>query len=466
MGRKKQPADYEKIKKFLLTEIVNAYGAVISIDTLLYGGIVPSRLHYLSEDEIAARLELLVEIKKSNPDCKIYAFQLIMRTPQSSISEEEPDYYGECGREIFLYGYYQNKAELGILSDNEREAFNNIKINPEYLNDYLLRRQINLRFNKLTLDLLANGIIDFLVIPQDDAAEYGFPSRDQAALRTIIRERQLMLKAYMYPGADEVGCILLTRMLNDIKQKKPRFFIKYPSPTAPLVIPCLEDRYLDVTVKYQITASGGIAVPALSDGDIVMLALIGAEKMMRAPDNSPDRSIDVLSNLSECFSFGQTAALAGYPLIVADLLYLNGGSLDVLSYIKTAGLTISLAAYSGWNTSSNALGTAVAQGTVYYYYGDRPAHRCFLIKRYLEDIGYCSIVREKIKNELADLDMSYFNVKEENGIIAHRVACELNHFLKTALPEVNNNYQIKDVRLPWRRMFEVDFRVITNNETI
>src|SRR5690554_3404365 len=61
MGRKKQPADYEKIKKFLLTEIVNAYGAVISIDTLLYGGIVPSRLHYLSEDEIAARLELLVE---------------------------------------------------------------------------------------------------------------------------------------------------------------------------------------------------------------------------------------------------------------------------------------------------------------------------------------------------------------------------------------------------------------------
>jgi len=187
MGQKKQPGDYNRIKEFLLTESENAYGAVISIDTLLYGGIVPSRLHYLSESELSARLDLLSELKKRHPKLIIYAFQLIMRTPQYSFSEEEPDYYAICGREIFLYGYYQNKAQLGIITDEERKSLEKIQIEPEYLNDYLKRRELNAVFNRKTLDLLASGIIDFLIIPQDDASEYGYPSIDQAALRRIIR---------------------------------------------------------------------------------------------------------------------------------------------------------------------------------------------------------------------------------------------------------------------------------------
>ncbi|MDD4077747.1 MAG: DUF4127 family protein [Bacilli bacterium] len=464
MGQKKQPGDYNRIKEFLLTESENAYGAVISIDTLLYGGIVPSRLHYLSESELSARLDLLSELKKRHPKLIIYAFQLIMRTPQYSFSEEEPDYYAICGREIFLYGYYQNKAQLGIITDEERKSLEKIQIEPEYLNDYLKRRELNAVFNRKTLDLLASGIIDFLIIPQDDASEYGYPSIDQAALRRIIRGKHLTLKAYMYPGADEVGCILLARMLNQVKSSKPRFLLKYPSPTAPTVIPCLEDRYLDVTVKYQVLAAGGIAVPALCDCDLVMLILIGAEKMIPNPDNSPARDIDVLSNLAECFEFGRWAVASGYPLIVADLLYLNGGSLDVLSYIKATDLLMRLAAYSGWNTSSNALGTAIAQGIVYYYYGDRPAHRKFLVRRYLEDIGYDSFVRKKIWNELADYGMDYFSVKEEQGLVACRVEAELNKFFELHLSKIKKDYQIAGVRMPWKRMFEVDFKVVCRNE--
>jgi hypothetical protein len=105
MGNKKETANFEKLKDFILSETVDAYGLVISIDTLLYGGIVPSRLHYFSKDVLMDRLMFIKRIKENNPKIKIYAFQLIMRCPHYNSSDEEPTYYKYVGRNIFLTGY-------------------------------------------------------------------------------------------------------------------------------------------------------------------------------------------------------------------------------------------------------------------------------------------------------------------------------------------------------------------------
>ena len=45
LGKKKTPAQIDKLQAFLLDETRDAFGLVVSIDMLLYGGIVPSRLH-------------------------------------------------------------------------------------------------------------------------------------------------------------------------------------------------------------------------------------------------------------------------------------------------------------------------------------------------------------------------------------------------------------------------------------
>lgn len=42
LGDKKQPADLEKVDQFLLNACRDADGLVLSLDTLLYGGLVPS----------------------------------------------------------------------------------------------------------------------------------------------------------------------------------------------------------------------------------------------------------------------------------------------------------------------------------------------------------------------------------------------------------------------------------------
>lgn len=459
MGEKKQPAKHDALETFLLQETKTADGLVVSLDTLVYGGIVPSRLHFLDFNILKERLLFLKQIKENNPDLPIFAFLLIMRCPQHNSSDEEPDYYKHSGRNIFLNGYYQNKKQLGIITLEEEQHWSSLSIQEEHLQDFLQRRSLNKQINIFTLDLLEQGWIDFLVIPQDDASEYGYTALDQMDIRKIIRQKQLMLKAYMYPGADELGCILLSRMVNHLFHRQPTFYVKYPSPTTPMVIPCLEDRYVDVTIKYQIACSGGVTVPSLADADIVLLVFLGATKMIGHPNNEPSLDVDVMCNFVEMMEFAEYAIQKGIPVAVADLVYLNGGSIDILHFLETKGLTMKLAAYAGWNTSSNALGTAISQAIQYWYQGRTKSHETFLIKRYVEDVGYCGMVRGNVTEKLGKYQMDYFSVKEKRGIAAKLVHEALNLFIEQHLPSIKEKFKIDDVHLPWMRMFEVAFAV-------
>ena len=84
LGCKKRGAEFEKIRQWLLNNAQAAQYAVISVDMLLYGGIVPSRLHHNTEEQLNKRLQTLRKLKEKKPSLKIYAFALIMRCPNYS----------------------------------------------------------------------------------------------------------------------------------------------------------------------------------------------------------------------------------------------------------------------------------------------------------------------------------------------------------------------------------------------
>jgi hypothetical protein len=81
LGQKKRPADTAAVAQWLLEQTLQVDYLIVSMDMLIYGGIVPSRLHHLSLDDCRARLETLVQCKRKNPKLRIYAFNLIMRAP-------------------------------------------------------------------------------------------------------------------------------------------------------------------------------------------------------------------------------------------------------------------------------------------------------------------------------------------------------------------------------------------------
>ena len=81
LGSKKTPADTDAIREFLLEESKDAYGVILSVDMLLYGGLIPSRMHKESEEVLKERLSTICKIKEVNSQIKIYAFHCIMRCP-------------------------------------------------------------------------------------------------------------------------------------------------------------------------------------------------------------------------------------------------------------------------------------------------------------------------------------------------------------------------------------------------
>lgn len=174
LGNKKQPADFNNVKSWIMENVSGADYLIVSIDMLVYGGIVPSRIHNLPIEDSEKRLSLLHNIKEENPSIKIFGFNLITRTPSYNNNDEEPDYYETYGSRIFNYGRLTDKQIKEGLGEKEQVELKVIKKGlPAYvLADFLNRRNVNHQINQLAINYVENEIIDHMVIPLDDHSPY------------------------------------------------------------------------------------------------------------------------------------------------------------------------------------------------------------------------------------------------------------------------------------------------------
>ena len=119
-----------------------------------------------------------------------------------------------------------------------------------------------------------------------------------------------------------------------------------------------------------------------------------------------------------------------------------------------------LAGYAGWNTSSNTLGTVIAQSMIYQQYGATPEHMNFLALRYVEDLGYDSVVRKYLSNgPIQELGLDKFQLDGERGYVAEMVRSHLEQFIEQHLQEDGVQIDIQDCYMPWNRMFEVGLSI-------
>ncbi len=459
LGDKKTPASFEAIEQFLRDECRDADGMVLSMDMLLYGGLIPSRIHQMTGEEAARRMQLVRAIKRDNPDITIYAFQCIMRCPQYSSSDEEPDYYEDYGREIFLLGEAMHRESLGLSCNPVEEL--RAKIPAEALKDFVDRRAFNVKRNLEVLQLVEDGVIDFLVFPQDDSAPFGFTAMDQKVVRTVIEEKKLWLKVYMYPGADELGLTLSTRMALHFAGRRPGVYVTYAATTAPTIIPLYEDRPVGETIKYQLLAAGMRIVSSAAEADIV-LAVNAPANPMRESAVQPvtSREYTVERTLIAFALYVQDCLKDGKVVTIGDIAYANGGDQELVALLDEMGILPKLHGYAGWNTSSNTLGTSIAMGAHALLYGLTPENRSFLAWRLVEDAGYCGFVRGDVgDNDLPSRGLNWFDAGGARGEVSRIVREKLNAYVQRKLPSVASHIVIDDVWMPWKRMFEVGLKV-------
>lgn len=475
LGNMKTPANGEKLLNWLKKVTVDADHLIVSIDMLIYGGIVPSRLHSMSKHQCLDYLDQLISIKKNNSNLRIHAFDLIMRTPAYNSSEEEPDYYEEYGEKIFELGWFTDKEEQSLLSEEEKAKTSQIKheIPVDIQEDYLNRRKNNFEVTNHVINLVDKNIIDYLIVPLDDNSEFGFTAMEQRALMYDIDKRNLLSKINVYPGADEIGCTLFARVFCIIKNYTPEIFIRYSSTNGPFVIPRYEDRSLSESIKSHIISAGGVIVFDEKDHDFVLMIHApptGPDKMGESslPLERRDKAYFSESNIREFSAVMNHYISKGKDVALADVALGNGADHSLLQLLAKQNILFKLIAYAGWNTNGNTMGTVIAHAIISTFYkkgtnSNRSDEigREFFYARLIEDWGYQSIVRKHISsNVLPTLGLVPRDLGNKLTYITNLVNESLNDFVNNYLTDIpEGNIKLQGVHLPWDRMFEVGFNV-------
>ena len=184
MGSKKRPAPFLLLAQWLGKNFSCCDYAVISIDMLVYGGIVPSRLHHQTTRECLDRLHLLADLRARYPQVKLFAFSLIMRAPCYNSADEEPDYYAEHGSSLFRVGVLRDKIQRNLATAEEKSELSGLEqsIPRSVLSDFCSRRSTNHAVNLQTIFLAEQGVLDFLTIPLDDCALLGWAAAERQQL--------------------------------------------------------------------------------------------------------------------------------------------------------------------------------------------------------------------------------------------------------------------------------------------
>ncbi|MEF2609893.1 MAG: DUF4127 family protein [Faecalicoccus sp.] len=460
LSQKKQPAKMEELWDFVEENIQYCEYAVLSLDMLLYGGLLPSRMHYYSKEVVNTRLERIKNLSKS---CKIFAFQCIMRCPQYNSSEEEPDYYEEYGEQIFKRAYYRDKAERFKIDEIEKKELNNITIPDDIIFDYESRRTFNLAFNLAAVDLVKEGYVDTLVIPQDDSSEFGYTAISQKKVVDYVKKNNLEEKVFIYPGADEVGSSLLARILNkEVLNRTLKVYPFFSAVLGPTIVPLYEDRPILESLKHHVRIINGEIVENAEKADLILAYNTCGKVMQESFDQEyQDLSYTSYRNVLDFVLNIKTYIDKGYKVSICDSAFSNGSDLTLLKLLNSHSLLDKLYGYAGWNTNCNSLGTVLSMSA----YGlDLREHKKLvkhLTYRYIEDGIYQAIVRQEvIKEVLAKNGLSYYDFKGCQSMVEEEILKRCQKLYENFKISTLYNFKIDSINMPWRRMFEIDLNLI------
>jgi len=460
LSKKRTPADLKGIDGWLEEEASKLDSLIISIDMLTYGGLIASRTSQISTEEAIGRLNKIRDIRQRHKNLAIYAFNIIMRTSNSNNNEEEKEYWKDYGMLLFQYSELTHKVRV-FNREEDKLLLQQVEKNipREIIEDYLKGRERNHKVNLALINLVREGIVDFALLTQDDASPYGFPAMEQKELRAKIRENRVQSKVIIYPGADEVGMILIARAVNIKKKIEPLFKVEFSSVNGPYIITRYEDRPLMEGIKGQINAVNGLLVDSARDANIALLVNTPAIEQGEAylfynmdKVDGPGRNLLFLERIGRYYT-----GLLGIPVVLGDVAYANGADPELMELLEETDFIHSLIGYAGWNTSGNTLGTVISIGSVWNISpkseDNLRALKEFLALRIVDDWLYQAKVRTEVIEELREKGLNPWvlrDISEVKETVEKKLKAEVYKH-KKYIP-----FSISEINLPWDRLFEVD----------
>jgi hypothetical protein len=505
LGSPLRSADRDRLARWLADEGRAADGIVVAIDTLAYGGLIPSRQGASPLAEVVRNLEPLRAIRAARPDLPILAFSVLMRVNRSNSAEEEKPYWAYHGREMFRLSYLEDKAARGAATDletTERQALATI-VPADVVSDYHAGRARNHAVNRLMVEWTAAGVLDYVVIAQDDTAPFGWNIAEARILTGLIAQQSLSERAIVYPGADEVGSLLVAAFVCRAAGFRPRVWPLYSGTDGPTMVTAYEDRPVRELLNAHLgPLSGGLARDP-GEADLVLainapgegqadawlqlplrqnnraaIARVGAadEIAVRAAERemaTAHRNVDELARVIATFITEERT------VGIVDVAFVNGADLALADRLMAGVPLARLGSYAAWNTAGNSLGSALAHGVIRAVTQgvEQPpevleAHLGLLAIHLLDDYAFQGIVRTQLMlDDLPSLGLrpSFDRLPEPHlAEIERRLQSRLMPHVELirqgmAAETVANgdvshrltSLTIDAPTLPWHRLFEV-----------
>lgn len=429
---------------------------VVSCEMLGYGGLMASRITNDTPLDVLRRLDSLRQLRQKRPLLPILGFNLITRVSNANHNVEEPLYWDRYGEQMYRLSQLLDRAAQGQPVTAEVAVLQRA-IPRQHVQDFLNRRARNHTINLAVLQLLNQGVFDLLVLSSDDTSSYGLGSREKRWLREWVHLLNLEERLLMYPGADEVGCVLLARLINQQHEYVPGFRPFYAQPERAELVAPYEDCPIRVTVERQVTAVGGTLNPEQAD---VLLAI-----------NPPDPACAEFEDEKAAAAYSSRAAsleafvaqvvTAEMPTALVDVAYPNGSDPYLIKLLFDRLDAINqLTAYGAWNTAGNSVGTTLAQACAAHWLktkAQRAAQARFLLHRFVEDWGYQHIVRQQTRAWLQTRHGITEPSAEQQSMTANYVLQALQELLPQIPGAAGWSIVPGTVRFPWQRLFEIDF---------
>ena len=405
MGGLTKTADIEGLFKWLI-DLPELDAIVLSLDTIAYGGLIPSRRCPETFEQIKERIDKLKKILETKKS-KIYAFSSIMRISNNNYNIEEKEYWKKWGKKIFDYSYHTHRFGCESCIAN--------RIPSAILDDYLETRKRNFKINKIYLQWQKEGLFDTLVFSKDDCAQYGFNVQEAQFLEA--------LGGFTKTGADEIPLTLLARAIQGDMKVCPIFL----EPDSKDLISKYEDVSVEKSVLGQLDLAG-VNVTSEQDADIILYV-----------NNFIGEQGEIVMGVST-ESFAGEFKTPKAPYMIADVRFANGADNNFVDEFFKNEIDENFYGYSAWNTTANSLGSLICAAKVRFFAKkyNPDAFEKLQAVRFLDDWAYQANARQTLESP----DIKALSA----GMVNYEKIVEL--ILGT---KISAKYSY-----PWDRLFEVE----------
>jgi hypothetical protein len=444
---------------------------VISLEMLCFGGLVASRTPAVTTELALERLEGLRQLRRRRPELTIFAFSIVMRLGTTVTDAASLTAHQAIQAYSQLVDRLERLGEESARRDLEAAA---AQLGFAALSTYLSVRRRNHTVNSQAIGLAADGVIDYLVLAQEDSAPVGIHLPELLALRSQVEEHRLSERVAIHPGADEVGLVLLARHHNQAAPRPLHIGIHYASDEGAQVVPRYEHQPIIRSVESQVHAAGARLTPP-AEADAVLFIHTPLDPQGDIAEAPVEGESPALAAQAEGLVEQMRAARAsGAGIGLADLAYANGADPELIAALRRNGVAAHLDAFAAWNTAGNTLGTVISQLCHAAWSDDAgegprsgeaaaEAARDFIACRLIDDWGYQSCVRQQAAQQAQEMGANPFVLGGARPEIERLVCAELKplaHLVYSDLLGADAGLaEHVRVSLPWGRLFEVEVEV-------